>query len=223
VAYYRRALPRFLKVRELLVGGAIGRLTGISYRYASPTPANADPAQGAWRVSAEVAGGGLFLDIGSHLLDLLDFYVGPLKAVRGCAANLTSRYAVEDVVSMMFRSLDDVPGTASWNFASLAREDLLEFFGTGGRIAISVFTVSPVRLETARGSEEFDLPNPEHVAQPLIQTVVDDLLGLGYCPSTGASARRTSAVMDRVLTDYYGGRDDAFWTRPHSWPGRRQD
>ncbi len=27
--------------------------------------------------------------------------------------------------------------------------------------------------------------------------------------------------MDQVLASYYGGRDDAFWTRPETWPGRR--
>jgi hypothetical protein len=66
----------------------------------------------------------------------------------------------------------------------------------------------------------FDLPYPPHVAQPLIQSVVDDLLGRGECPSTGESARRTSRVMDRVLDAYYGGRGDAFWERPQTWPGR---
>ena len=66
----------------------------------------------------------------------------------------------------------------------------------------------------------FAIANPEHVAQPLIQLIVDDLLGRGTCPSTGESARRTSVVMDRVLEDYYGGRTDAFWLRPATWPGR---
>jgi hypothetical protein len=70
--------------------------------------------------------------------------------------------------------------------------------------------------------QEFHLPNPPHVAQPLIQTVVDDLLGRGVCPSTGETARRTSRVMDAVLAGYYGGRDDAFWERPETWPGRRK-
>jgi hypothetical protein len=57
----------------------------------------------------------------------------------------------------------------------------------------------------------------------MIQSVVDDLLGRGECPSTGESARRTSVVMDRVLDAYYGGRDDAFWERPESWPGKRKN
>ena len=39
--------------------------------------------------------------------------------------------------------------------------------------------------------------------------------------STGETARRTSQVMDRVLAGYYGGREDEFWLRPATWPGRR--
>lgn len=221
VAYYRRALPRFLKVQELLVGDAIGRLTAINYRMSTPTPANARPDQNAWRVSAAESGGGLLLDVGSHVIDLLDFFGGPLREIEGRATRLVNASEVEDAVVMTFQTARGVPGVASWNFASFVKEDILEFTGTAGRIALSVFGNEPVRLETARGSEQFDLPNPPHVAQPLIQTVVDDLLGRGICPSTGESARRAQAAMDRVLSSYYGGREDAFWTRPKTWPGNR--
>jgi 1,5-anhydro-D-fructose reductase (1,5-anhydro-D-mannitol-forming) len=220
VAYYRRAMPRFEKVRALLDGHAIGQLTGVHYRYATPVPANADPAQNAWRVSAVNAGGGLFLDLGSHLLDFLDHCLGPLEEVHGRAARLATTAAVEDAVAMTFRTSNGALGSASWNFSTTAKEDTLEFFGTAGRISINVFNAEPIRLETAAGTEQFAIPNPAHVAQPLIQLIVDDLLGRGTCPSTGESARRTSAVMDRVLEGYYGGRTDAFWLRPATWPGR---
>lgn len=219
VAYYRRAMPRFEKVRELVTGGAIGRLTSISYRFATPTPANADPTQNAWRVSAENAGGGLLLDVGSHVLDFLDHVVGPLEDVQGRAARLASSAEVEDSVAMTFRTASGALGSASWNFATSAKEDTLEFFGTHGRVSFVVFSGDPVRLETAKGVETFDIPNPAHVAQPLIQLVVDDLLGRGTSPSTAESARRTQLVMDQVLDAYYGGRTDAFWTRPTTWPG----
>jgi predicted dehydrogenase len=220
VAYYRRAMPRFLKTKELLDRGAIGTLTGINYRFAASTPANADPAKNAWRVNAENAGGGLLLDVGSHVLDFLDFCVGPLEDVHGCAARLATTAEVEDAVAMTFRTARGVPGAASWNFSSLAKDDTLEFLGTKGRVSLVVFNDTPVRLETERGLEEFAIPNPPHVAQPLIQTVVDELLGRGTCPSTPASARRTQRVMDRVLAGYYGGREDEFWKRPTTWPGR---
>lgn len=220
VAYYRRAMPRFVKVRDLLDGGAIGRLTSVNYRFATPTPANADPAQNAWRVSAANAGGGLLLDVGSHVLDFLDHCLGPLEDVQGRAARLASTADVEDAVAMTFRTGAGVLGAAAWNFATSAKEDTLEFLGTGGRISFNVFNAEPVRLETAKGVESFAIPNPDHVAQPLIQLVVDELLGRGSCPSTGESARRTTVVMDRVLDTYYGGRGDAFWERPSTWPGR---
>jgi predicted dehydrogenase len=222
VAYYRRSMPRFLKVKDLIDNGAIGQLTGLAYRLAWPMPANADPAKNAWRVSAENAGGGLFLDVGSHLLDFLDFCVGPLEDVKGNAAHLATAAEVEDAVTMTFRTARGVPGAASWNFSSQVKEDRLEFFGTKGRVSFVIFDDTPVRLETERGAEEFAIANPPHVAQPLIQTIVDELLGRGTCPSTGESARRTQLVMDRVLADYYGGREDKFWTRPTTWPGRNR-
>jgi hypothetical protein len=66
-----------------------------------------------------------------------------------------------------------------------------------------------------------EIAQPAHVHQPLIQTIVDELVGTGRCASTGESALRTAKVMDHVASDYYGGRDDAFWDRPDTWPGRQ--
>lgn len=222
VAYYRRALPRFLKVREILGSGTLGRLTAVGYRQSTPLPANANLATGGWRLAVENSGGGLLLDVGSHVLDLLDFFCGPLPlaSIHAHAARLGQDSDAEDAVGLTFLTADGVPGVAAWNFASHVREDLLEFTGTAGRVSLAVFTSDPIRLETARGVEYFDVPTPPHIAQPLIQTVVDDLLGRGTCASTGESARRTSLVMDRMLERYYGGRNDAFWDRPQTWPGR---
>jgi 1,5-anhydro-D-fructose reductase (1,5-anhydro-D-mannitol-forming) len=226
VAYYRRGLPRFIKVKELLAGGAIGRLTGLHHRFSSPGHAgvggvaHGGPVQPSWRTSVAVSGGGLLLDLGSHALDLLDFFDGPLEGVTGHAARVVTPGDVEDVVTAAFRTASGVPGTASYNFASHVKEDLLELSGDAGRITLSVFGHEPVRLETARGVGHFEFPAPVHIGEGLIQMVVDDLLGRGTCPSTGESARRTTVVMDQILTAYYGGRDDAFWDRTESWPGR---
>jgi predicted dehydrogenase len=219
VAYYRRCLPRFVLVQELLAASVLGRVTGGRYHWA--TPAHRENG-GAWRLDAAKAGGGLFLDIGSHVLDLLDFLLGPLTDVAGAAANLASSHLVEDTVAMSFRTGNGALGTAHWNFASAVRDDLLELRGPEGCLSFSVFGSEPVRLETAAGVQLFDRPPPPHVQQPLIQAVVDDLLGRATCPSTGESARRTSQVMDRVLAEYYGGRTDEFWSRPETWPGHQR-
>jgi predicted dehydrogenase len=217
VAYYRRRLPRFLFLEELLKGGKLGQLTGVHYRFAAPFHQSAN----SWRVNATSAGGGHFLDIGSHVLDLLDYLLGPLETVKGRAANLLGNYAVEDAVALNFDVVGGAHGTATWNFTSAARDDTLRLSGTLGEVSCSVLGHETVRLETANDVETIERKNPPHVALPLIQSVVDDLLGRGECPSTGESARRTSVVMDTVLADYYGGRGDEFWTRPETWPGRQ--
>ena len=137
--------------------------------------------------------------------------------VGGAAANLASGHDVEDAVAVHFRAGDGrgAVGTSVWNFAAADNVDRIEITGTDGRIVMSTFGNEPVRFEDRAGVvESFDLPNPPHVQQPLIQTIVDELLGrapAGHCPSTGASAARTSRVMDEALKGYYGGRDDAFF------------
>lgn len=219
-AYYRRGLPRFLKVKEALEAGTVGTITGLSYRYTEPYHREVKAGALPWRLQAEHSGGGLFMDLGCHTLDLLDFLFGPLRDVSGRAVNRASDYGVEDTVSMDFVFGDGALGTASWNFAGGVSEDRIEITGTEGRIACSTFGAEPIEITTRRGEERFPFKNPYHIQQPLIQTVVDDLLDRGGCPSSGESAARTAAAMDAVLSQYYGGREDAFWTRPERWSGR---
>ena len=220
VAYYRRGLARFRKAKELVESGSLGTVTAVNYRYSGPSHARIDRQNLPWRVEAAESGGGLFMDLGSHTLDIFDYILGPLEDVRGRAENIASPYAVEDSVAMTFTAGGGL-GAAAWNFASAVREDVIEITGTDGRIRMSCFGNEPVKLIRADSEEEFDLPNPPHIQQPLIQSIVDELLGSGRCASTGESAARTAKVMDSVLEEYYGGRDDAFWERTDTWPGRR--
>jgi len=221
VAYYRRGLPRFLRARDLVRDGAIGRVTSVAVRCLDPRHRSTDPASLPWRVEAGNSGGGIFLDLGSHALDYLDFVLGPLLEARGTASNLGGVAAVEDVVELSFRTADGARGQGLWNFASDHREDRIEFVGTGGRITFSCFGTDPLCLERGGKAELFAEPMPAHVQQPLIQTMVDELRGRGTCPSTGESGARTQAVMDAALEGYYGGRQRAFWEDdPAAWPGR---
>jgi len=220
VAYYRRALPRFLKAKELIKAGRLGKVTRICYRYALDRVQTVDPDNPEWRLDATHSGGGIFLDLGCHTLDVLDFIFGPLQGISGTASNRLGLYDVEDGVTMRFETAGGSAGEAQWDFTAGHHEDLLTIIGTAGELSLSTFGNEPVRLETKDSGLILDLQNPEHIQQPLIQSVVNELRGNGTCPSTGTSAARTSRVMDEVLAGYYGGREDAFWERPGSWPGR---
>jgi predicted dehydrogenase len=221
VAYYRRALPRFVAVRDWIASGRLGKVTSVDYRFAARRWDDPRTAETVWRIDAARAGGGFFMDLGCHLLDILDFLLGPIESASGQAVNLASDYAVEDVVAMQMRFASGALGTAGWNFAAADRADRIEIRGTCGSVRMSCFGDEPVQLRVGEDVEEHHLANPAHVQQPLIASIVDDLLDRGACPSTGESALRTSRVMDTVLAGYYGDRRDDFWLRPETWPGRR--
>jgi predicted dehydrogenase len=203
VAYYRRALPRFLKVKELLAAGAIGepRLVTVTLRQ-PPDPAHRDRAQLPWRVVPEIAGAGLFLDLASHMLDLLDFFFGPVAEAAGTAANQGGMYDAEDIVTARFRFASGVLGVGAWCFTAGDRLDRVEIVGSEGTLTYATFDEVPIVLSRGGASESLSIPHPPHIQQPLIQTIVDGLLGRGQVPSTGVTAARTSWVMDEVLRSY---------------------
>jgi 1,5-anhydro-D-fructose reductase (1,5-anhydro-D-mannitol-forming) len=202
VAYYRRALPRFLKVRELLSAGAVGRLTSVHVQVTDRLATGKDAEN--WRFDPAVAGAGLFLDLASHCLDLVDFLAGPITGVSGVALNTGGAYAAEDVTAAAFRIDTRIAGTGIWNFHADSKTDAITFIGSAGALATPVFTDGDIVLSGTDGGQTFPLRNPPHVHQPLIQTIVDELRGLGKCESTGESGARTSWVMDRCLESYCG-------------------
>ena len=220
VAYYRRRLPRFLALEAMLQAGTLGAITSITYDYGRPALELA--ADLPWRLRAEHAGGGLFLDVGCHVLDLLDYLFGPIAIDSAHAENRSPLYDVEDSVSIRFTTAGGTAGVGNWDFRARAREDILVVEGTAGRCELTVFGNEPLRLGWSDGRRELlEHPNPDPIQLPLVESIVGQLRGEGRCPSTGSTAARTSLLVDRALDAYYGGRGDAFWERPSTWPGRR--
>jgi predicted dehydrogenase len=198
VAYYRRALPRFLKVRELLAAHSIGQLTSFHIQVTERLARGGTLTN--WRFDPAVAGaGGLFFDLASHCVDLIDFLVGPITEVRGCSLNSGGAYPGEDVVASAFIAGDSVAGTGIWNFNADDKTDAIVFTGSRGRLWTPVFADRDVELASESGTDAFPIRNPPHVHQPLIQSIVDELNGRGRCESTGASGARASWVLDHCL------------------------
>lgn len=200
VAYYRRALPRFLKIKELIESGAVGKVRFVSVTLYQPTaPEDLSSEKLPWRVVPEIAGGGRFVDLASHTLDFLDYALGPIVEAHGLTSNQAGEYKVEDIVTGTFKFQSGVHGTGAWCFSAYDKCDVTEIVGSEGRISFSTFDAEPVKLITEEDTIEYAFDYPQHIAQPLIQTVVDELIGVGRCPSTGESAARTSWVMDQML------------------------
>ncbi len=203
VAYYRRALPRFLLIRRLIAERVIGQVTSADVHLTRPLATGQVLAD--WRLVPEISGGGLFFDLASHAFDLLDFLVGPIANVAGFSTNTGGAYATEDVTAAAFQFDQGAVGTGVWNFNAGETADRLTIAGTTGEITSAVFDDIDVTVMQNGTREVHEVRNPPHVHQPLIQTIVDEWHGRGTCDSTGVSGARTSWVLDRCVENYYVG------------------
>lgn len=202
VAYYRRYLPYFIKVKELVESEAIGKVINVQIRFAVP-PRDLDYNRDnlPWRVQRDIAGGGYFYDLAPHQIDLLQEMFGPILRAHGYHTNRGGLYQTEDSVSASFQFSDGLPGSGSWCFVAheSAKTDRIEIIGTRGRLSFSVFTYEPIVMQNEEGTQEIVIENPPHVQLPLIQNIVEHLQKRAICTCDSISATTVNWVMDRVL------------------------
>jgi predicted dehydrogenase len=204
VAYYRRALPRFERARQLLQEGVLGEPRAVRLTLAGPVgPAEDDPERHGWRFDPEVAGGGLLMDLGSHQLDLLDHWLGPIASLDAQARPASPGAAVEEEVAARLTFAGGLPAVALWSFGAATRLDEILILGRRGRLSVPAFEDGPLVWSGPDGRERReDIAHPAHVQQPLIAQMIDELRGVGGpCVSTGASAARTQGVLDAILLE----------------------
>jgi len=206
VAYYRRNLPYYLKVKEILDSGEIGKVISVYNRFCtSAQPQDSDPQNRPWRTQPEICGAGYFYDMACHTLDMLDFLLGEIVGANGQKNNSAGLYATEDTVTASFRFASGVVGCGEWAYAApaITNCDEVVITGTNGSIRFATFSFAPILVKTVYTQEKYSFPRPEHIQQPMIEAVVAQLCGRGKSPSDGISAARTNRVMDQILNKNY--------------------
>jgi predicted dehydrogenase len=203
VAYYRRYLPYFQKVKDIIESGTIGNVVNVQVRFSVP-PRDLDFQSGKempWRLQPDIAGGGYFYDLAPHQIDLLQNLFGVITRAHGYPANRAHLYQAEDTLSACFFFESGIPGSGSWCFVGheSAKEDCIEVIGEKGSLSFSVFTYQPIEVITSEGKNLITVPNPPYVQLPLIKSVIQHLQGIGKCDCTSVSATAVNWVLDRVL------------------------
>lgn len=203
VAYYRRYLPYFHKVKQIIQSGAIGTPANVQIRFSVP-PRDLDyKSNGSlpWRLQPDIAGGGYFYDLAPHQLDLIQDIFGVITRTHGYCSNMAKLYKAEDTISACFYFENGLPGSGSWCFVGhqSAKEDRIEVIGEKGMLSFSVYNYSPIQLVTSEGRSSIVVPNPPYVQLPIIRSVIEHLQGIGICECTSVSATPVNWVMDRIL------------------------
>lgn len=201
VAYYRRYLPYFQRVKEIINSGQIGQVAYVQVRFTTPPRPEDYQENKPWRLIPDIAGGGYFYDLAAHQLDLLQDFFGVIVRAHGYKTNRAYLYDAEDTVSASFSFENGLVGSGSWCFVGheSAREDRIEVVGDKGMVSFSVFSYEPIRLVTSDGEQFIEVENPDYVQLPLIKSVIEDLQGFGMCRCTSVSATPVNWVMDRIL------------------------
>ncbi|MDR0348244.1 MAG: Gfo/Idh/MocA family oxidoreductase, partial [Tannerella sp.] len=202
VAYYRRSLPYFLKVKELLDSHQTGKVQIVKTAFFRPPLAcDTDQKLYTWRTDKQIAGGGYFYDMASHTIDILMFLLGDIIKANGIVRNIGKLYQVEDTVSASFLFESGVIGSSVWCYTSSkqAAKDEIEIIGDAGSIRFSTFDFTDIELDTRYRTERFSFPRPAHIQQYMIQSIVNEILGTGKCPSTGETGALTNRIIDEIF------------------------
>lgn len=193
VAHYRRTLPRFVAATEAIQSGRLGEIHSVRITQQRP-----DDGHDGWRLDPQISGGGHFVDLASHQLDWLDHLLGPLTDVHGTAIGGPP----ETRVAASF-GWPGILGLGLWDFASSETIDELRITGSTATLTMSSFgTDAPVLHAVDGGTETLAADNPDTVQLPLIENIVQSLLGRAEPVSTGVTARRTAAVIDQILAGH---------------------
>jgi predicted dehydrogenase len=201
VAHYRRALPKFLAIKNLLETKKIGSICSAQIRMqqADQSASMVDPTEN-WRVQPALSGGGIFYDLAPHQLDLLVYLLGHPKEISGMADNRAGLYTAEDVVAGTVRLNDNILFSGLWCFTSseTCREDVFEIVGTEGKIIFPVFG-NEVTIVTKTGVEQLLFEPPQHIQQPMIEKVTRYFLGMDSNPCSAEEAIQSFRIMEAFV------------------------
>lgn len=203
VAYYRRGMEKFLKIKELLDNQVIGNVRYVEIKQIMKAEASDfDRDKLPWRVKPSITRGGKFIDMGVHVLDILQFFFGNIIEAKGLAENQGGLYDVEDTVSASFKFENGVIGNGLWCYVADHNEEFVNIVGEQGSLSFEVLGYGPVKLAKGNHTEVFEFKSQDHVAQPYIQSVVNELLGIEKSQANTQSAANVTKVTDEILKEF---------------------
>jgi predicted dehydrogenase len=127
-----RHVPDVVRAHELMKGGTIGDMILFENSFTSRVP-----MVGRWNADPTISGGGVLIDNGTHSVDIMRYFLGPVGVVKAVAGRSVQNLGVEDTVHLFAMSKSGVMGNIdlSWSIDKQA-ESYLRLFGSDGTIVV---------------------------------------------------------------------------------------
>ncbi len=203
VAHYRRAVPMFIRIRELIDAQVVGDIRTVRLSMHQPDQSSLIAgSETNWRVDPAVGGlGGLFYDLAPHQLDLMVHFFGAIAGSVGMSTNQAGLYGARDIVTGMVHFKNNILFSGTWCFtvAPELKEDLCEIIGSKGKISFSMFG-NRVLIQKGAETEELVFVHPEHIQQPMIEKVVAYFSGSGPNPCSAEDAIESMQLMEKFVS-----------------------
>lgn len=198
VAHYRRALPMFLFIKELINKETIGEIRTVQIRmWQNRKPKLIADVEDNWRVQPQFSGGGYFHDLAPHQLDLMLYYFGEPEYYHGYGLNQSKVNPADDHIGgfILFKNKIAVNGSWCFNVAESETIDRCEIIGTNGSISFPFFgTTVSWHNDTENQTRTFE--HPQHIQQPMIEKIVAYFNNEGPNPCSIDQAVTLMKIMD---------------------------
>lgn len=203
IGYQRRRESQFRWIRQQIDDGVFGRLVNAEANISRDRLGKID--LGSWRYTAAGMPGGVMLQIGVHYTDVLEYLLGPVKAVSGSLAQLVLPGDNPDVASLVLEHESGALSTVNASYASASEYYLMNVYG---KEASAYYDFHQGLRFLRRGAER-----SEPVTVPKIDAFVDELeefaraaRGEGRPEMDGEAATRSLAVIRAGIRSAREGR-----------------
>ena len=195
-ALYRRGLPKFINIKELLAAVQIGDIRMIRVtHWARPL---AQERQGETAQPLAEGMGSRLWQRTIETLDILEFYFGKMAFFEGQVLNQSGYDLAEDTVAANFRYENGAVGIGSWCYAADKDQEEIMIAGSKGNLRFSVFGKEAVILEKRGEFEMFNYRMPNHIAMPYQAGIVRELLDMGKSHADWEQALDVMKWIDRL-------------------------
>lgn len=134
IGYHNKFIGTFGEVKRLIKAGSLGNIHHFVAE--SYGPVVIKPKQDTWR-SDPSEGGGCLLDYASHVIDLINDILAPIKSIKGSLLKSFYSTSVEDAVYSLLELSSGVSGILSVNWSDETHRKMttsITIEGTNGKI-----------------------------------------------------------------------------------------
>lgn len=127
-----RYVDDIIRAKRIVDAGILGDIVLFENAFTSRVDMS-----GRWNSDPTISGGGVLVDNGTHSVDILRYFLGPIAQVQAVEGKRAQSLAVEDTAQMFIQSVDGVMGTIdlSWSL-NKDRSSYVEVHGTEGTIRV---------------------------------------------------------------------------------------